>query len=127
MSNILSAVNTQVTNAFHTVATSAVAIAKQTCSFGGRIVGYVTPTISALAAKVQSIRVPAFLATAWTAARSDVSASTFFLIAGVAALAVARTTGKSALYKAALYTAGAASIALAAVVASGQYSFAAKA
>lgn len=127
MSNILSAVNTQVTNAFHTVATSAVSIAKQTYSFGGRIVGYVTPTISALAAKVQSIRVPAFLATAWTAAKSDVSVSTFFLIAGVTTLVLARTTAKSALYKVALYTVGAASVALAAVVASGQYSFAAKA
>ncbi len=114
MSNILNAVSTQVCNVINLVTTGAANVCSQAKNFGGRVVGAVTPTISAVAAKVQSIKVPAFVSNAWNTVSSKPGFNAVLLAAGLGTLALAYRA-ESRAYKIGLYILGGAAVTASAV------------
>lgn len=120
MSDILSAVSNQVCSAYNTVATNAVSFANQAYNFGGKIAGraasFVSPALSSLAAKVESLNPPTFFQKVWTVAKSNVGISALLLTGAVAALALSRRTDNQ-VHKYALLTAGVAALAFSAIAA----------
>lgn len=124
MSNILSAVSNQVFSAYNTVATNAISLGSQAYNFGGKIAGraasYVTPALSSLVAKVQSLNAPTFFQNVWTLAKSNVGITAFLLTCSVTTLVLSRRTDNQ-VQKYALLTAGVAALAFSAIAATSPF------
>ncbi len=103
--NVLTQVSNQVCNAFNVVAAATSNAGSQVYNFGGRVVSYVTPAISAVVNKIKSINAPSFLEKAWNLASSRVGISAILLSGGLGALALAYCS-ENQLHKVALYVLG---------------------
>ncbi len=113
---MFAAITNPVSNAFRAVADVTVNAGTQVCNFGGRLVGSVTPALSAVVAKIKSINVLGFLNSAAQALKSKVGVSAV-LIGGAAALFYASNSQDNHVVKYALRAAGIAAFACSAFVA----------
>lgn len=123
MCNMLSAIGNTVSNTASTVVNSAVQFGKSAVHCGGQIVGYVTPKLSPLLAKIQNIHVPSYLAGAWTMAKSSVGVSAILLTASIAALIASRRV-ESRAARTMWLVAGATAMVLSAVMVTKPFGFA---
>ncbi len=115
MSLSCSAVSQPIAETFKTIANSAVSFGKQVGTQCGRVIGYVTPKLAGVLAKIQTIQVPAFLAPVVRALKSEYGLSGVLLLTGIGFYAACRNS-KSPLLKAAYLTATLACISLSAAV-----------
>jgi len=122
MSEMLSSIGNTVTNAISTSANFAGQVASKVYGFGGSICNYITPKISDLVAKVNSLNVPTYVTGAYNLAKSPVGITTIALTAAVFCLVASRRI-ENKIAKAMLLIAGVTSMVFSAVVITKPFGF----
>lgn len=120
MSDMFSAISNQVSSAWNTVATNAVNLGSQVSKFGGqisgRVVNFVSPKLSELAAKVQSLNPRTPMQNAWSFAKAN-PGITALVVSGAVATFVLSTQTDNLVHKYALRVVAVAALVFAAVAA----------
>jgi hypothetical protein len=119
---MLSSIGNSVTNAISTGAVFAGQVANKVYGFGGQICNYITPALSGLVAKVNSLNVPTYVTGAVNLAKSPVGMTTLALSAAVLCLVASRKV-ENRIAKGMLLIAGVTSIVFSAVAVTKPFGF----